>query len=440
MFKGKRILITQPIVRGFAGSTLVTLELAEQFQKFGAKVTVFTCDYADPAKTCFEQKKIKVDVDQDSPKYKIKVDVAHDSPQYKLQDFDYIWVHSQILPISIIQELSQKLPNKKPTFIFLHMSGMDWIPDEKPWIYDLENRLSSLSLFISEEVLEINRSFLNQSIPIAFFRNPVPESYQNRANKPNTTLKNLLIVSNHPPKEILEARDLLKNKYHINVSSLGESQDNYQLFNKTILEKYDAIITIAKTVPYCLVSGTPVYVYDSFGGGPGWLNEKNYELAKKRNFSGYQNAIYPKYEGGVFHYKTAHQITEEIIHGYSDSLSFHHQNQQSFYDEFTLKSSLSQIFNNIKPRNISIFQKKYTDSVIAAEQFATTRFETGGFLYIRDDRIRDLEKTQRILEAQNSELTSFKKEAEKVFSSRAYRVFDHLIKPYKKLTRKEKND
>ena len=101
MFKNKRILITQPLIRGFNGSTIVTLELAEEFQKLGAKVTVYTCDYAEPAKSCFVKKHIKVDA-------------AQDNPSYKLTDFDYIWVHSQILPISLINALSTKIPAKTP--------------------------------------------------------------------------------------------------------------------------------------------------------------------------------------------------------------------------------------------------------------------------------------------------------------------------------------
>ena len=167
MFKNKRFLITQPMIRGLNGSTAVTLELATTLQNLGAKVTVYTCDLGEPASTCFKNANIHVDQ-------------ASENPSYKLANFDYVWVHSQILPASLVKALVSP-KGSLPSFIFLHMSGMDWIPDEKPWIYNLENQLSNLSLFICEEVYNVNKPFLNPKIPISFFRNPAPMSYINHS-------------------------------------------------------------------------------------------------------------------------------------------------------------------------------------------------------------------------------------------------------------------
>ena len=425
--KNKRFLITQPLIRGINGSTVVTLELAEELQRLGAKVTVYTCDHGEPAKSYYTQKNITVNT-------------AQDNPNYKLNNFDYIWVHSQILPPCIIKQLSQKISNKTPSFIFLHMSGMDWIPDEKPWIYDLENRLSSLSLFICEEVKDINKPFLDSSIPTAFFRNPTPTEFKDRNKKPSETLSRMLLVSNHPSKELLEAKQLLEEKHHIAIDGLGETQENYKLFNKQLLEKYDAIITIAKTVPYCLVSGTPVYVYDIYAGGPGWLSQTNFTKAKERNFSGYQNFKYPKSEGGVFHFKTPDQIVNEIVSGYQSSLSFHQKNMLAFQEEFVIDSVLPKILSNIKPKTIKPLPEKLANSIIAAEQFAAIKFETGGLLYIRDEHIHQLEKQLHLLKKQNQELIDYKNAAEKVFNSHAYRTFNKVIKPYKKVIRRNKDD
>ena len=422
MLKNKRVLITQPIVRAINGSTVVTLELAQELAKLGAKVTVYTCDHADPAKTLYKN-------------HNIKVDTAQDNPNYKLSDFDYIWVHSQILPLSIVKCLSRKMPAKVPVFIFLHMSGMDWLPDEKPWIYNLENQLSSLSLFICEEVEDVNMTILNSKIPTSYFRNPTPTNYQDRSRKPNPELKKMLIVSSHPPKEVLDARKILQSKHHIQVDVLGEGQEKYELFNKKLLEQYDAILTIAKTVPYCLISGTPVYVYDAFGGGPGWLNENNFEKAKVRNFSGYQNSKYPNCEGGVFHYKTPDQIVTEILNGYSGSLTFHQEHLKDFVSDFLIDSVLPSIFTELKPRKIQPFSADYTESVIAAQIFASNKFQTGGYLYERDQVIHSLTNERDRLNQENLELLDYKRRAEAVFNSKAYQLFDKAIKPYKKIKR-----
>ena len=419
MLKNKRILITQPIIRGFNGSTLLTLELADALQKIGAKVTLYTCNYAKPASTFFQ-------------KANLHVDTLQDNPDYKLSDFDYIWIHSQILPTSIIKDLSYK-HSKIPSFIFLHMSGMDWIPDEKPWIYNLENQLSGLSLFISEEVLEVNKPFLDSSIPTAFFRNPAPKEYLQIGSTPSPNLQKLLIVSNHPPKEVLEAKKILIEKYHLNVSILGESQDKYTLMSPSILNQYDAVRAIAKTVPYCLLANKPVYIYDAFGGGPGWLNKNNYNQAKYRNFSGYQNHLFPNYEGKCFSFKKPEQISQEIINGYKDALLFQTSQHEEFIQDFSLEQVIPNIFQSVQQRNITPFPKSYTESVIASQLFAFNRFEAVSLLYERDANINHLLKEVNKLRISNTTLSHYKKSAEAVFSSRAYRLFNQFIKPYQKI-------
>jgi len=52
-----------------------------------------------------------------------------------------------------------------------------------------------------------------------------------------------------------------------------------------VLENYDLVITIGKTVNYCLALGVPVYCYDWFGGS-GYLNPGNFAINKRHNFSG----------------------------------------------------------------------------------------------------------------------------------------------------------
>ena len=420
MLKNKHILITQPAIRSINGSTVVTLELAQELLNCGAKVTIYTCDYADPAKIIFK-------------KHGIQIDQAQDNPDYRLSDFDYIWIHSQIIPLSIIKHLSRKLPTKLPAFIFLHMSGMDWIPDEKPWIYNLENQLSSMSLFICEEVKNVNQSILSSKIPTKYFRNPAPAAYKDRSLKPSDHLQKLLIVSSHPPKEVLEAKRILQSKHNIKVDILGEGQEKYELFSKKLLEQYDAVLTIAKTVQYCLLSGTPVYVYDTYGGGPGWLNENNFKDSKIRNFSGYQNDKYPNYEGGAFHYKTANQIATELLNGYHDSLLYHQEHQNDFIASFAIDLVLPQIFTDIKARKITPFSAEYAKSAIAAQLFATDKFKIGGLLYERDRIIHSLAKEKAHLTQENSQLLDFKQKAEAVFNSKSYKIFDKAIKPYKKL-------
>ncbi|MCP1222552.1 hypothetical protein NKW45_11925 [Acetobacter orientalis] len=118
-------------------------------------------------------------------------------------------------------------------------------------------------------------------------------------NKYSKNIKNILIVSNHIPNEVMEAKSLLEAedfKLHI----LGESGKS-ELISPELLSNYDAIISIGKTVQMSILSGIPIYCYDHFGG-PGWLRPHNIAQASRFNFSG----------RGFDEKKTSHTIYSEI--------------------------------------------------------------------------------------------------------------------------------
>lgn len=408
---GKRFLITQPIMFMIGGSSVVTIELAEYLIKNGAKVVVYACVLGDPVKTICEEKGIIVDE-------------AKNTPNYKLSDFDYIWVHSQILPESLLRDIEKNPKQKMPKFIFLHMSGMDWIPDEKPWIYDLENKLSSKSLFISEEVEKVNQDMLDPEISKGFFRNPAPLEYAKIKYRDNG-LRNILVVSNHPPAEVVDAKKILENK-GINVVMMGEKQKDYMLMTSEILQQYDAVITIAKTVPYCLVSGIPVYIYDMYSGGVGWLSERKFQKAKNRNFSGYQNKFYKNYIGDFFEKKTAEQIAQEITDGYEVAKEFQAKNKNFFEKEFLMDSVFPRILEDLKARNAPVLEKKYIEAVVCSEKFAHLRFES---TFAAHELANDVKKIRE----ENKDLAKRAKSAEEALKAKSYRLYKKLLGPYIKL-------
>lgn len=110
----------------------------------------------------------------------LNIVTASDTENLSIKDFDYVWIHSQVLLISIVRELSQPLLRKMPKFIFLHMSPFDWLSDKQPYIYQMESRLSSrTTLVISEEIEKIIRNDLRgeRILDIKYFRNPAPMEY-----------------------------------------------------------------------------------------------------------------------------------------------------------------------------------------------------------------------------------------------------------------------
>ncbi|MDR2752816.1 MAG: glycosyltransferase, partial [Oscillospiraceae bacterium] len=269
---GKRFLITQCALDGIAGSEVTTLHLAEYLQQAGATVTVFTHWLGNVLGQLFAQSKITVIADKAHP--------------FALEDFDYIWVHHQVLPAAILRALAHP-PANPPVFLFLHMSALPGNHLEWPYICGLEELLSSLSLCNSPVTLERLAPCFSTPPPMAVYPNPVPPEFcrphRNLRQLPHKPLR-VMVVSNNDSPERDEACALLR-QHGVQAERFGIGQRNYKLLRAADLDRYDAIITIGKTVQYCLCMGLPVYIYDRFGG-PGWLNARNFDLVAAHNFSG----------------------------------------------------------------------------------------------------------------------------------------------------------
>lgn len=117
---------------------------------------------------------------------------------------------------------------------------------------------------------------------VKVFYNAAPSSFLKEHNS-SETLGRLLIISNHAPQEVLAATEILRSRSII-VDHIGKL-NNQERITPAIIRNYDAILTIGKSVQYAILSSTPVYVYDHFGG-PGWLSVENFAASEYFNFSG----------------------------------------------------------------------------------------------------------------------------------------------------------
>ena len=252
------------------------------------------------------------------------------------------------------------------------------------------------------------------------FRNPAPSEFKNLSKrKVSKTLKKLLIISNHPPIEVLEAKKKLIES-GIKVDTFGEGQDKYVPLSPEILKKYDAAITIGKSVQYCIVGSFPVYIYDWYGG-PGWLN-KDYEKTKINNFS-----------GRFSEHKTGEKIAKEIIDGYSDALDYHINVLSKRNEEFELPYVLKELFNELKARKIEPLNSEYVESVKAAVACAEIRFtaseELGVLLKKYDEAICQLNNYK----GQVEQLMHYKKEYDTLLNSKRVKILNALLSPHDKI-------
>lgn len=391
MKKKPRVLITLPKINKLGGATVVSLELAEYFNQIGGKATIYASTYEYPARKYFEDRRVHVEV-------------FDDKPNFRLSDFDYVFVNSQILPISMISQLAGSRKFKKmPLFLYLHKSPLESIPDEHPWLCGLEDKMADNILFISEKTRDSNEPMLDKNIPRAFFRNPAP-IMPDKYIYGGDALKKALILSNHPPHELEEAARMLREK-GIEVDFLGEKSKS-DIVSYDLLSKYNLIITIGKSVQYCLCMGVPVYVYDHFGGY-GYLNKEVFSHARMNNFS-----------GRFTEKKSSEKICKEIISGYDEALSFHAENRLVFYDEFNISNVIPKLLSETKPRGEKRLNETYARQVIYSMNLIANYFK----VFAERDRLLD-------------EVGGLRNEVEQIKQSRTWRIGSFFVKPFSKLKR-----
>lgn len=140
----------------------------------------------------------------------------------------------------------------------------------------------TLLTVVSEEA---KQNLLNHSISqtkIFLLKNFIPRQFSEVEFYPSENIKKIAVVSNHPPSEILELPNFFSN---ISVDFWGNGQKYYSAITPKILSQYDVVISIGKTVQYCLGMGIPVFVYDYMGGN-GYVKPETLDEEEYFNFSG----------------------------------------------------------------------------------------------------------------------------------------------------------
>ena len=317
--KNKNILISQLRLHDYAGSEVVTLELAEYFSSKGANVSIVTFSSGEPIRKEFE---------------KINGLIVYKYGSGELSDYlettkvDIMWVHHQLIPVELVRNPGDT------KFIFHHMSP--YAPLEFPLFWRIETTLADSILCNSQETMDKfikDGIFAESDKRLNVFGNPAPDAFRGGIKvRKGTKLKRLLIVSNHPPCELLEVKTIIENK-GITVQIFGSGSNNYRRVLPKDLANFDAVISIGKTVQYSILAGVPVYVYDRFGG-PGYLQNNNYAKTKDFNFS-----------GRGFEKKSAKVIAEELIKDYGEAVKF--STQLAERDEFLLSKSIGKVLTNI---------------------------------------------------------------------------------------------
>jgi len=327
----KQVLIATHDLIDFAGSEVFTLELAIELREMGWKVVVATLASGDLMRGEFEKRGLRV------------IDLHSEFSKIGSIIWDLAWVHHG----PVFQELFVTKKVKAATVVFCSLSHFEPL-EAVPRCGERIDYLLAHSLENRDFILhELGLSDVNQ---VLVFPNAVPTAYKGYTNQfSRSTLKQLVIVSNHPPPELLDAAAILKRE-GVDVAHIGLGGTSALISPERLLE-YDAVVTIGKTTAYCFALKIPVYCYDHFGG-PGWLNESNFALAGRNNFS-----------GRGFEKKDSEQIARELTRGYDQSLA--QLNMLAEYAEtfLDLRKNLERLFSTTPSALSKQLENNSTDQI-----------------------------------------------------------------------------
>ncbi len=287
--RGRSILLTNYHLRSLAGSELVTLDLGRLFRSRGWDVAVAAWDVGQPMQGLFIDNGMSV--------------VGLDDPAL-WREFDLLWAHHWPTIATVLA--SGCTSARKVVFSSLGPSE----PLETPPLgggVDLyvtnSQETSALMATLgigSESVFLLPNSLLPEWIEAGTARHG------------HGNLQSVAFVSNHLPDEEKEAMAIIGRRgiLTIHVGSGGVSE----YVTPALISRFDAVVSIGRTVVQGLAAGVPAFCYDLFGGS-GWVTPGNVEAMAQVNFSGRDSPSR----------LSADEIAERLISGWDGAAANSHE-------------------------------------------------------------------------------------------------------------------
>lgn len=317
----KRVLMTNLYFAKYTGSELHTLEIAKLFEKKGYEVTIAVFQKAYPLL-------------EKAGSFRV-INCLQEA--LEITEFDIVFM--QHYPVFEYLCSHYNLAYKKLVVSKLSViSELEHLPACTPD--------ADLILCVSQECADGVYKEIGQDPRVRIFKNCASEEYfrEYPAQKNDALLRKIAVISNHIPKELLELSSVLGNEITVDYIGVEHSP---RLVDVQLLKKYDLIITIGRTVQHCFAMGTPIYVYDYFGG-PGYINDSNFEIAEINNFS-----------GRGFEKKTVLELKEDIIGNYNKNLSNLSKLNQIAQKEYSYENEFDKIYQDLLGKTDTFEKEKH---------------------------------------------------------------------------------
>ena len=317
----------------FAGAEITSLEIAEALSNLGFKVLLAALEIG---------KEVADEMDILGLEY---VDLSVSS--IKDRNYELIWVGHSVAAYHLMvnEGVRAKIG------IFSSLSFFE--PIEAPPL-----PLLSFSRYVvnsEENLLHFKSQYPQLTDRVEIFPNASPVGFfVAYKSSHNVRLSSIVIISNHLPREVVDLIPQLECD-GIKVDVIGLEGKRARV-TPEILSNYSAVITIGKTVQYCLAQGIPVFCYDHFGG-PGWVTLDSFEKAFVKNFSG--RCTYAP--------RTSEALGVEMLSGFIKVVGQRDELRALAQIHFDLAKNLSSILNVASRSQFSISLSETESQVLACE-------------------------------------------------------------------------
>lgn len=304
-------MITNFYFEKYTGSELHTLEIAKLFAKRGYDVTIAVFSKAYPLLEKAQNIRVVACMEEELPYLEYDIIFAQ---HYAVLDYlccRYTLSYKKMIVSKLgVSDASEHLP--------FCVSKADLI------------------FCVSEECADAIYKSIGKDARVRVFKNSVSEEFFAGYEETTKvrTLRKIAVISNHIPEEV---QALAEKFSDICIDYIGV-QGTPRFVDAEVLKEYDLVITIGRTVQQCFALGIPVYVYDRFGG-PGYINETNFALAEQNNFSG----------RGGFGFKTAVELTEDILGNYESNLKYLDKLHTIAEDEYSYDKNFARLYEELLP-------------------------------------------------------------------------------------------
>jgi hypothetical protein len=373
-----RFLITTIYLKDFTGSEINAFQLSQALMALGHSVDIATFNNGLPIEEKCKAIGVRV------------INLLKEEPGELV--YDVIWAHHA----PVLTHLLFKWKVSPARILFSCLGSLESL-ESPPLYFDEIPLFLGNSMAIRDRLIEYG---LEKEKFYYFPNYALSSSFALCRRTWAEELKKVVVISNHPQPEVVDFAKIAE-QHGLQVDFVGLIPPGKPAFvDEALLLKYDLVMTIGKTAPYCFALKIPFYCYDNFGG-PGYITPENYQIAEDYNFSG----------RGFDRHLTGQEIFEQVCQEYHLGLASVDFLFKKGQERFCLENNLNKLLPRIEKLpvlDITGFRQRcklydrVNDAFVREFQYRVASYPE---IVARDHQIQNISQEAERLKTDNAELT-----------------------------------